>query len=79
MQSFQEAGQALEPLRKPWANHITYMGGELTPSGMTSLKPEAEKLNAQGSHGLADGPGDREGQDYFQRSRPQRAEPVAPV
>ena len=68
MQSFREAGQALEPLRKQLADHITYMGGELTMSGMTSLKPEAEKLNAQGSQVF--GKTDQaiaKANDYFQK------------
>jgi len=49
MQSLRDAGAALEPFRKQVADHITYLGSDLTPSAMTSLKPEAEKLNAQGT------------------------------
>ena len=68
MQSFRDAGQALEPLRKQLADHITYMGGELTQSGMTSLKPEAEKLNAQGSQVFAKtDQAIAKANDYFQK------------
>jgi len=68
LQSFRDAAQALEPFRKQLADHITYMGGELTPSGMASLKPEAEKLNAQGSQVF--GKTDQaiaKANDYFQK------------
>jgi Protein of unknown function (DUF2959) len=46
--SLREAGEALEPLRKDLADHITYLGSDLTPSGTASLQPEAKKLNEQG-------------------------------
>jgi hypothetical protein len=49
LQSFKDAGAALEPFRKQLADQITYLGSDLTPSAMTSLKPQAQKLNAQGS------------------------------
>ena len=49
LQSMREAGEALEPFRKQLADHITYLGSDLTPSAMTSLQPEAEKLNAHGA------------------------------
>jgi hypothetical protein len=49
IQSLKEAGQALEPFRRDLADHIKYLGSDLTPSAMTSLKPDADKLNAQGT------------------------------
>ena len=48
MESLRDAGAALEPFRKQLADQITFLGSDLTPSAMTSLKPQAEKLNAQG-------------------------------
>jgi hypothetical protein len=47
--SFQQAGQTLEPLRKDVADQITYLGSDLTAGGTASLKPQAEKLNQQGT------------------------------
>jgi hypothetical protein len=52
LQSLRDGGKALEPFRKQLADQITYLGSDLTPSAMTSLKPQAEKLNAQGSEVL---------------------------
>ncbi len=49
LQALRESGQALEPFRKELADQITYLGSDLTPSAMTSLKPNADKLNAQGA------------------------------
>ena len=49
LQSLQEGAKALEPFRKDLADQITYLGSDLTPSAMTSLKPNAEKFNARGS------------------------------
>ncbi len=49
LQSLREGAKALEPFRKELADQITYLGSDLTPSAMTSLKPNAEKLNAHGS------------------------------
>ena len=49
LQSLREAGQALEPFRKDLADHIKYLGSDLNPSAMESLKPDAAKLNAQGT------------------------------
>jgi DUF2959 family protein len=49
LQSLREAGQALEPFRKDLADQIKYLGSDLTPSAMTSLKPSADKLNSQGT------------------------------
>jgi ElaB/YqjD/DUF883 family membrane-anchored ribosome-binding protein len=48
LQSLRDASAALEPFRKQLADQITFMGSDLTPSAMTSLKPQAEKLNATG-------------------------------
>ena len=48
LQSLRDAGGALEPFRKQLADQITFLGSDLTPSAMTSLKPQADKLNAQG-------------------------------
>jgi Protein of unknown function (DUF2959) len=53
LQSLRDAGAALEPLRKQLADQITFLGSDLTPSAMTSLKPQAEKLNAQGGEVFA--------------------------
>jgi DUF2959 family protein len=49
LQSLREAGQALDPFRRDLADHIKYLGSDLTPSAMASLKPDADKLNAQGT------------------------------
>jgi Protein of unknown function (DUF2959) len=49
LQSMREAGDSLEPFRKELADQITFLGSDLTPSAMTALKPNAEKLNARGS------------------------------
>jgi hypothetical protein len=49
LQSLRDAAKALEPFRKDVADQITYLGSDLTPSAMTSLKPNAAKLNARGS------------------------------
>ena len=49
LQSMREAGDSLEPFRKEVADQITFLGSDLTPSAMTALKPNAEKLNARGS------------------------------
>lgn len=53
LQSFQQTGHALEPLRKDLADQITYLGSDLTPSGTASLKPQAEKLNLRGAEVFA--------------------------
>jgi hypothetical protein len=49
LQSLRDAGGALEPFRKQLADQITYLGSDLTPSAMESVKPQAAKLNAQGA------------------------------
>lgn len=49
LQSLREAGDSLEPFRKDLADQITFLGSDLTPSAMTALKPDADKLNARGA------------------------------
>ena len=49
LQQLREASQALEPFRKHLADQITYLGSDLTPSALASLKPAADKLNQQGA------------------------------
>jgi hypothetical protein len=49
MKSLRDAGAELEPFRKQLADQITYLGSDLNPSAMASLKPQAEKLNTQGA------------------------------
>jgi hypothetical protein len=49
LQSLRDAGGALEPFRKQLADQITYLGSDLTPSAMESVKPQTAKLNAQGA------------------------------
>jgi len=51
--SLREAGQSLQTLRADLNNQITYLGSDLTPSAMTSLKPQAQKLNDRGVEVLA--------------------------
>ena len=51
--SLKEAGDALEPFRKDLADQITFLGSDLTPSAMTALQPNAQKLNARGTELLA--------------------------
>lgn len=48
LKSLREASDALDPFRKELADQITYLGSDLTPSAMTSLKPNADKLNEHG-------------------------------
>ena len=54
VQSLRDAGQVLDLFRKELADHITYLGSDLTPSAMTSLKPDAEKFNARGQQLLGE-------------------------
>jgi hypothetical protein len=49
LESLRDGAKALEPFRKELADQITYLGSDLTPSAMTSLKPNAEKFNARAS------------------------------
>jgi phosphoenolpyruvate-protein kinase (PTS system EI component) len=51
--SLREARDALEPFRKQLADQITYLGSDLNPSATASLKPEAQKLNAEGGRVFA--------------------------
>lgn len=51
--SLREAGLSLQTLRTDLDNQITYVGSDLTPSAMASLKPQAEKLNESGAQALA--------------------------
>ncbi len=53
MASLAEAGQSLHTMRTDLDNQITYLGNDLTPSAVTSLKPEAQKLNERGAQALA--------------------------
>lgn len=47
--SLRDAGGALEPFRKRLADQITFLGSDLNPSATASLKPQADKLNAEGA------------------------------
>jgi len=49
LKSLKEASDALEPFRKQLGDQITYLGSDLTPSAMASLKPNADKLNTTAS------------------------------
>jgi len=53
LEALQEGGKALEPFRKQLADQITYLGSDLNPSAVNSLKPQAAKLNAQGGEVFA--------------------------
>jgi hypothetical protein len=44
--ALREAGTALEPVRKQLNDQIIFLGSDLNPSATASLKPQAEKLNA---------------------------------
>jgi len=48
LKALRDGADALEPFRKELADQITYLGSDLTPSAMESLKPNAEKLNVHG-------------------------------
>lgn len=41
LQSLREGAQSIESVRKAFADQITYLGSDLTPSAMTSLKPNS--------------------------------------
>lgn len=43
-----DAGDTLEAFRKDLTDQIKFLGSDLTPTALTSLKPAAEKLNARG-------------------------------
>ena len=72
--SLRETGQAFQTLRTDLDDQIKYVGSDLTPSAMTSLTPEAQKLNARGGHVLADA--DRAmttASNYFNSMRPAKS------
>jgi DUF2959 family protein len=74
MASLKDAGQSLHTLRTDLDNQITYLGSDLTPSAMTSLKPQAQKLNERGAQVLADA--DRAiatADKYFDALRPAKS------
>jgi len=52
MASLREAGQSLQKMRTDLDNQITFLGSDLTPTAMTSLKPEAQKFNERGAETL---------------------------
>jgi len=73
MASLKDAGQSLQTLRTDLDSQITYLGSDLTPSAMTSLKPQAQKLNERGVQVLADA--DRAiatADKYFDSMRPTK-------
>jgi len=72
LDALRESGKALEPFRKQLADQITYLGSDLNPSATASLKPEAEKLNAQGAEvfGKVD-QATAKANSYFQSLRPE--------
>jgi Protein of unknown function (DUF2959) len=47
--SLRESGDALEPFRKQLADQINFLGSDLNPSATAALKPQTEKLNAEGT------------------------------
>lgn len=46
--SLREAGQSLQGLRIDLDNQITFLGSDLTPGAMASIKPQAQTLNERG-------------------------------
>jgi Protein of unknown function (DUF2959) len=46
--SLQEAGGSLEPFRKELSDQIAYLGSDLNPSAIASLKSNVDKLNDRG-------------------------------
>ena len=44
-----QAGGALDPFRKQLADQIKFLGSDLNPSATASLKPQADRLNADGA------------------------------
>jgi hypothetical protein len=72
LQQLRDAGAALEPFRKQLADQITYLGSDLNPSAIASLKPEADKLNAQGAEVFANAEkAIQQANAYFQGLRSQ--------
>jgi hypothetical protein len=51
--ALREAGSALEPVRKQLNDQIIFLGSDLNPSATASLKPQAEKLNANAAEVFA--------------------------
>jgi len=47
--SLKKGGDELAPFSKDLSDQIKYLGAELTPSSASSLKPQGEKLNKQGT------------------------------
>jgi hypothetical protein len=70
--ALREGGRALEPFRKQLADQITYLGSDLNASATASLKPQAEKLNAQATEvfGKVD-EATAKANNYFQSLRPE--------
>ena len=48
LDSVDEAGDVYEPFVASMKDQWTYLGHDLNATGISSLKPDAEKLNAQG-------------------------------
>ena len=72
LEALQEGGRALEPFRKQLADQITYLGSDLNPSAVASLKPQAEKLNAEGAKVFAKvDQATAKATAYFQSIRPE--------
>jgi hypothetical protein len=46
-ESGQKAGNLYEPFMKTMQDQVTYLGHDLNPGAVTTLKPDADKLNAQ--------------------------------
>lgn len=70
LKQLREAGAALEPFRKQLADQVTYLGSDLTPTATASLKPNAEKLNAQGAEVFSNaGAAINKANTYFQGLR----------
>ena len=51
--SLREAGQTLQQLRMDLDSQITFLGSDLTPGAMASIKPQAQTLNDRGVQVLA--------------------------
>jgi hypothetical protein len=51
--ALREAGSALEPVRKQLNDQIIFLGSDLNPSATASLRPQAEKLNANAAEVFA--------------------------
>jgi len=72
--SLREAGQALQQLRMDLDSQITFVGSDLTPAAMASIKPQAQTLNARGGEvlGKADG-AIATANRYFDSMRPTKS------